>query len=164
MSLMLAPGTAWADVLARIAAVAPEAFAADRLRNLYAGRWHDVGTPAELRTPVDGTLLTHLAKVGAGIAAQAVAAAQRAHLDWAGTPLAERKARVAAAVDALSEHRDLLALALAWEIGKPWRLACADVDRALDGVRWYLGRSTGRSPGGSRCRGRSATSPRGTIR
>jgi len=28
---------------------------------------------------------------------------------------------------------------LVWEIGKPWRLACADVDRCLDGVRWYLG-------------------------
>ena len=28
---------------------------------------------------------------------------------------------------------------LVWEIGKPWRLACADVDRGLDGVRWYVG-------------------------
>ena len=27
---------------------------------------------------------------------------------------------------------------LVWEIGKPWRLACADVDRCLDGVRWYV--------------------------
>ena len=47
-------------------------------------------------------------------------------------------ARVAAALDALTAHRDLLALLLVWEIGKPWRLACADVDRALDGVRWYV--------------------------
>ena len=47
--------------------------------------------------------------------------------------------RVSEAVDALSEHRDLLALLLVWEIGKPWRLACADVDRCVDGVRWYLG-------------------------
>ena len=31
-----------------------------------------------------------------------------------------------------------LALLLVWEIGKPWRLACADVDRALDGVDWYI--------------------------
>ena len=35
-------------------------------------------------------------------------------------------------------HRDLLALLLVWEIGKPWRLAVADVDRCLDGVRWYV--------------------------
>jgi acyl-CoA reductase-like NAD-dependent aldehyde dehydrogenase len=41
-------------------------------------------------------------------------------------------------VDALAEQRELLELLLVWEIGKPWRLACADVDRALDGVRWYL--------------------------
>jgi len=137
MSLTLAPGTAWNDVLARVAAAAPEALTADRLRNLYAGRWHDVGTPAELRTPVDGTLLTHLAKVDAGIAAEAVRAATAGHARWSATPLAERKARVAAAVEALTVHRDLLALTLAWEIGKPWRLARADVDRALDGVRWY---------------------------
>jgi acyl-CoA reductase-like NAD-dependent aldehyde dehydrogenase len=36
-------------------------------------------------------------------------------------------------------HRDTLALLLVWEIGKPWKLACDDVDRALDGVDWYLG-------------------------
>ena len=46
---------------------------------------------------------------------------------------------MSAAVDALGEHRDLLGLLLVWEIGKPWRLACADVDRCIDGVRWYLG-------------------------
>ena len=38
----------------------------------------------------------------------------------------------------MAAHRDLLALLLVWEIGKPWRLACADVDRGLDGVRWYV--------------------------
>ena len=43
-----------------------------------------------------------------------------------------------AAVDAMTAERDTLALLLVWEIGKPWRLACADVDRALDGVRWYV--------------------------
>ena len=38
----------------------------------------------------------------------------------------------------MREHRDTLALLLVWEIGKPWKLACNDVDRALDGVDWYL--------------------------
>jgi acyl-CoA reductase-like NAD-dependent aldehyde dehydrogenase len=38
----------------------------------------------------------------------------------------------------MAAHRDLLALLLVWEIGKPWRLACADVDRGIDGVRWYV--------------------------
>jgi acyl-CoA reductase-like NAD-dependent aldehyde dehydrogenase len=53
-------------------------------------------------------------------------------------------------VESLTAERETLALLLVWEIGKPWRLACADVDRALDGVRWYLGeidrQLEGRSP------------------
>jgi len=137
MTLRLAPGTAWTDVLARAAAVAPEAFATDRLRNLYAGQWQDTGRPSPVISPVDGSTLINLSRVDAAVAANAVHAAAGQHRRWSGTWLAERRARVLAAVDALSEHRDLLALTLVWEIGKPWRLAGADVDRALDGVRWY---------------------------
>jgi len=48
-----------------------------------------------------------------------------------------QRPRVSAAVDAMAALRDDLALLLVWEIGKPWTLACADVDRCLDGVRWY---------------------------
>ena len=137
MTLRLAPGTAWTEVLARAAAVAPEAFATDRIRNLYDGSWQDTGVPAPVRSPVDGSTLIDLAKVDAGTAADAVRAAAEQHRAWGDVWLPERRARVLAAVDALQEHRDLLALTLVWEIGKPWRLACADVDRALDGVRWY---------------------------
>ncbi|UQU63431.1 aldehyde dehydrogenase family protein [Couchioplanes caeruleus] len=138
MSLILAPGTAWTDVFDRVRAAVPEAVAGDRLRNLYGGTWHDGGVPADLRTPVDGSLIAEVSRVDAGTATGAVRAAAREHRDWAATPLGERKARVAVAVEALTAHRDLLALTLVWEIGKPWRAACADVDRALDGVRWYL--------------------------
>ena len=67
-----------------------------------------------------------------------MAAAADAHRDWSKTSLAERRSRVTAAVDALADARDDLALLLAREIGKPRRLACADVVRAMDGVRWYL--------------------------
>ncbi len=100
-------------------------------------------TPVHLRsvnTPVDGSVLTQLSRVSAAQARAAVHAALDAHRAWANVGLAERKARVTAALDALTEHRDLLALLLVWEIGKPWRLAGADVDRALDGVRWYVAR------------------------
>ena len=61
--------------------------------------------------------------------AAAVDAAVRQHADWGKVELDERKERVTAAVDVMAAHRDLLALLLVWEIGKPWRLACADVDR-----------------------------------
>src|SRR2546421_2263498 len=139
MPLRLAPGTAWSEVLARAVAAAPEAFTDGRPRNLLGGEWSDAGTPAMLRTPVDGTPLGELSRVDAETALRAVRHAGDRHRTWAATPLAERTARVEAALDALTEHRDLLALLLVWEIGKPWRLACADVDRALDGVRWYVG-------------------------
>jgi acyl-CoA reductase-like NAD-dependent aldehyde dehydrogenase len=138
MDLRLAPGTTWTDVLARAVATAPEAFVDGRPRNLMDGRWHTVGSPTPVRTPVDGTVLSDLARVDADVATHAVRAAHAGHRDWAETPLAERKTRVATALAALTEHRDLLALLLVWEIGKPWRLACADVDRCLEGVRWYL--------------------------
>ena len=90
------------------------------------------------------------------------------HAEWSKIGLAERRERVTAAVDAMAHHRDLLALLLVWEIGKPWRLACADVDRALDGVRWYVEEierqlAIGR-PNGARCPARCATSPAGTTR
>ena len=72
------------------------------------------------------------------------------HDAWGRVDLDERRSRVAAAVAEMREHRDTLALLLVWEIGKPWKLACDDVDRALDGVDWYLGeierQLAGRSP------------------
>ena len=138
MTLHLAPGTSWPETLRRAVALTPEGFAEDRLRNLVEGTWQDSGSPAPLRTPVDGTLLTQLPRLDAETAKVAVGFAAAEHRTWAGTPLAERIARVEAALDALTGARDLLALLLVWEIGKPWRLACADVDRALDGVRWYV--------------------------
>ncbi|MFC7574935.1 aldehyde dehydrogenase family protein [Klenkia terrae] len=132
------PGTEWAAVLGRSSGRAPDAFGTDRLHNLVDGTWRPIGDPETLVSPVDGSKLTGLPKVSAGEAQHAVLASAAAHRDWATTPVAERKARVTAAVDALADARDDLALLLAWEIGKPWKLACADVDRALDGVRWYV--------------------------
>ncbi|HEU4425466.1 MAG TPA: aldehyde dehydrogenase family protein, partial [Pilimelia sp.] len=139
MDLRLADGTAWDASLARARAAAPEAFDGPAVRNLVAGEWRSAGSRAPVRTPVDNTILLDVPRLDADSARSAVAGAAAEHRDWAATPLVERKARVAAALDELTAHRDLLALLLVWEIGKPWRLACADVDRALDGVRWYIG-------------------------
>ncbi|MEV2241175.1 aldehyde dehydrogenase family protein [Micromonospora sp. NPDC049891] len=143
MALRLADGTSWSDTLARAVAATGEAF--DRradgttvLRNLVSGEWRTGGAPTPTRTPVDNSVLVDLPRLDAATAREAVAHAAAAHAIWADTPLAERRSRVTDALDALTAHRDLLALLLVWEIGKPWRLACADVDRALDGVRWYV--------------------------
>jgi len=139
MALLLKPGTGWRDTYARCVAVAPEAFDPDRLRNLVGGDWQRLGTPGDHISPVDGTPIPGPPRVSQDQAVAAVAFACQEHRSWARTDLDERRARVTEAVDAMTEHRDLLALLLVWEIGKPWRLACADVDRCLDGIRWYVG-------------------------
>ncbi|MCW2939898.1 MAG: aldehyde dehydrogenase [Actinomycetia bacterium] len=137
MSLILKPGTSWTSAYARCLAVAPEAFDEDRVRNHWDGRWHRDGAPVPATSPVDGTSIAGPPLLSAAPATAAVRASLDRHREWRHVPLAERKARVGAVLDALTEHRDLLSLLLTWEIGKPWRLATADVDRAIDGVRWY---------------------------
>ncbi len=138
MTFMLKPGTGWQDTYDRCAAVAPEAFHDDRTLNLWGGRWRRDGIASTNITPVDGTPIIGPPRVSSDIADFAVAGAVDQHGAWRTVPLAERKARVLATLEALTEHRDLLSMLLVWEIGKPWRLATADVDRCIEGVRWYV--------------------------
>ncbi len=137
-TLTLKSGTAWADAWQRCLTVAPEAFRDDRVLNLWNAAWQADGRALPAVSPVDGTPVAGPPRLDRATARQAVRAALDQHRAWRHVPLPERRARVAATLDALAEHRDLLALLLVWEIGKPWRLARADVDRAVDGVRWYV--------------------------
>lgn len=136
--LKIKPGTSWVETYARAMAVAPEAFAGDRLLNLWGGEWRRTGTPSTHLSAVDGSPIAGTPRIELDEAREAIQSCLDSHKAWTEVPLAERKAKVSAAVDAMTEHRDLLAMLLVWEIGKPWRLACADVDRCLDGVRWYV--------------------------
>ena len=138
MPLSLKPGTSWDEVYARACAVAPEAFEGDRILNLLGGEWQRIGRPGDHVTPVDGSPIPGPSRVDHDQAVAAVSRAAEEHKAWGAVDLDERKVRVKAAVDELRRHRETLAILLVWEIGKPWRLACADVDRALDGVRWYV--------------------------
>ena len=138
-ALQLKPGTSWSDVYARARSAAPEAFDADRISNLAGGEWKAIGNPGQHTSPVDGSPIQGPPRISHDEAIEAVHAAKREHDAWQRIDLDERKRRVAEAVAGMREHRDILALLLVWEIGKPWKLACADVDRALDGVQWYLG-------------------------
>jgi acyl-CoA reductase-like NAD-dependent aldehyde dehydrogenase len=137
MALIRKPGTSWTDTWRRCLAVAPEAFCDGRALNLWDGRWQADGSALPATSPIDGTPLTGPPRLDVATAHRAVRASYDQHVAWRQVPLPERRARTIGALDALTEHRDLLALLLVWEIGKPWRLACADVDRAIDGVRWY---------------------------
>ncbi len=136
--LQVKPGTSWTETYARCVSVAPEAFDADRILNLIDGEWRRVGTPGHHVTPVDMTPIQGPPRVDHATAVEAVELAGRRHAEWSSVDLDERKRRVTQAVDDMTAHRDLLAMLLAWEIGKPWRLATADVDRCLDGARWYV--------------------------
>src|SRR3954467_13402150 len=107
-ALHVKPGTEWATVLGRAADTAPEAFGSDRLHNLIDGTWRPLGDAEAMVTPVDGTKLIGLPRLSAGEAQPAVHASAAAHREWAQTPLAERKARVTAAVDAMAAARDEL--------------------------------------------------------
>src|SRR5918911_4715364 len=111
-ALHVKPGTEWAAVLGRAAEIAPEAFGTDRLHNLIGGTWRAIGDPEVLVTPVDGGKLVGLPRLSTGEAQHAVHAAADAHGPWSQTPLAERKARVSAAIDAMTDARDELALLL----------------------------------------------------
>jgi acyl-CoA reductase-like NAD-dependent aldehyde dehydrogenase len=132
------PGARWEDAYARCRSVAPEAFEPDRVRNLWNGQWQAAGSPAEATSPVDGGPIAGPPMLGLEQGLEAVAAAAAEHRDWTRVELDERRARVARCVDQLEAHRELLALLLVWEIGKPWRQALTSVDRTVTGVRWYL--------------------------
>lgn len=138
MSLQVKTGTDWNTVYARAKALAPEAFEADRINNLVMGKWLSVGTTADHVNPVDQMPIIGPPKVDHQTAIDAVSDAARQHVLWGKVSLDERKAKVTAALQGLREARDTIALLLAWEIGKPWKLACADVDRCIDGVEWYV--------------------------
>ena len=71
-------------------------------------------------------------------ARQAVALAAREAGEWGRTAITERKRRVTACVEQLRTHRELLALLLVWEIGKPFRQALTSVDRCIAGAEWYI--------------------------
>ncbi len=137
--LHLKPGTSWQDAYASCVKLAPEAFEESRINNLLEGKWQRVGTPGNhcVARRHDAHPLGPRG-IDYDLAGSATAAAFAAHLQWGRVALHERKARVTSALDAMATHRDLLALLLVWEIGKPWRLARADVDRCIDGVRWYV--------------------------
>ncbi|MYV45278.1 aldehyde dehydrogenase family protein [Streptomyces sp. SID2888] len=137
-TLTLKSGTAWNDAWRRCLAAAPEAFRDDRVLNLWDSSWQPDGRVLPATSPVDGRPVAGPPRLGPDTARRAVHAALDQHRAWREVPLAERRARASATLDALADHRELLALLLVWEIGKPWKLARADVDRAIDGVRWYV--------------------------
>ena len=136
--LHIKPGTAWADFYARAKAAAPEAFDAQSLRNLIGGEWVAGASVKPHTVPVDGTQIPGAPMINSDEAKKAMSLAVKQDREWSLVSLDERMRRVSKAVELLREHRDVIAGLLMWEIGKPWKIACDDVDRCIDGVAWYL--------------------------
>src|SRR5205807_8391536 len=81
---------------------------------------------------------------------EAVRLAAAEHERWSQVDLDERRVQVAACLQEIREHRELLAYFLTWEIGKPYHQSLVSVDRCVSGVEWYLenieGMIEGRTP------------------
>ena len=136
----LKPGTSWSDALGCAQKALPVAWDGPNqsLLNLIGGKWREPGHPRMLLSPLDGAPLGAYPMIELGAAQQAVILAAGEAGEWGRTAIAERKRRVAACVEKIRLHRELLALLLVWEIGKPFRQALTSVDRCIAGVEWYV--------------------------
>ena len=91
-------------------------------------------------SPVDGRLLTQVARCGSADIDAAVAAARAAFDDrrWRGLPPAQRKRIMIRFADLLVQHGDALALTETLDMGKPVKYSRAvDVNSASNCLRWY---------------------------
>lgn len=141
----------WSSLIDRARTTLPEAFSADgQLKNLVAGQWLSGRGQLVCHTPVDGSAALTLTALDRSQGEESVVAATSEFDAWKRVSVAERRARINACVSELEKQRSMLIALLTWEIGKTQSQAANDVDRMLDGVRWYITHSEqmleGRSP------------------
>ncbi|WP_334155050.1 aldehyde dehydrogenase [Tepidimonas sp.] len=98
------------------------------------------GRTFDCHSPVDGRLLTAVARGGPADIDAAVAAARAAFEDrrWAGKPPAARKRVLIRFAELILAHGDELALTETLDMGKPLRYAKGvDVNSSANCIRWY---------------------------
>jgi len=91
-------------------------------------------------SPVDGRVLTEVARCGQADVDDAVASARAAFEDrrWSGLAPAQRKRIMIRFADLLLQHADELALTETLDMGKPVRYSkSVDVNSAANCIRWY---------------------------
>src|SRR5580704_8030212 len=136
---IVAPAAEWSTLVARLKSEAPEAFASeDRILNLIEGDWKEPGFGRHYESAVDGRSLGKIPMISLDTAKGAVKFARSEFGSWSAVDLDERKRRVTACLEGLRKHRELIALLLIWEIGKPYAQALTDIDRCISGVEWYV--------------------------
>jgi acyl-CoA reductase-like NAD-dependent aldehyde dehydrogenase len=138
-AVRILPALEWDKLLAQTRALVPEAFNSDRqILNLIGGEWQEPGYDRPYKTPNDGTMLGALPFISYEVARSAVEFAAKEQSAWAQVDLDERRRRVQQCLDDMKQNRVLLISLLMWEIGKPFKVAEADVDRCISGVEWYI--------------------------
>lgn len=150
---IIAPAAEWDSLLGRMKAGIPEAFLSDgRALNLIEGEWQDPGFGRHYESAVDGRSLGRMPMIDLETARRAVKFAKSEAAAWTTVDLEERRSRVKACLEGLRKNRELIALLLIWEIGKPYAQALTDIDRCISGVEWYVenvrGLLDGRKPVG----------------
>lgn len=135
----LVPGMDWHALVQRMRSITPETFGPrGQVLNLISGEWGHSGHGKTFISACDGTILGSFPMINLETARDAVRYAAEEHRAWSHVDLDERRRRVAACVDLLRTHRELLAGLLVWEIGKPYKQALTSVDRCISGVDWYV--------------------------
>ena len=106
--------------------------------NFVDGAFQNTPQVLENVTPSTGEVFGTIPRSGAAEVNQAMAAAKRAFLAWAKTPVAERAACLERLADAVRDHADMLAKEEARDNGKPLSLAAhVDIPRAEKNLRFY---------------------------
>src|ERR1700688_215406 len=135
---IVAPVAEWGSLSARMKSEAPEAFDSEgRVLNLIEGEWKDPGFGRHYESPIDGRSLGRIPMIDLETARSAVKFAKSEASAWAKTALDERRRRVNDCLAGLQKQRELIALLLMWEIGKPYAQALTDIERCISGVEWY---------------------------
>jgi acyl-CoA reductase-like NAD-dependent aldehyde dehydrogenase len=140
MPKIVAPQIEFSNLLQQVRQVAPEIFdgPADGFLNLMEGRWQEPGQPQLFTSAIDGRHLGSLPMVTREVGLRAVLFAKREASAWAALDLDERRRRVKQCLEQLKFHVELITGLLMWEIGKTHKLAFNDIDRAIEGVQWYV--------------------------
>ncbi|CAH2902830.1 MAG: Succinate-semialdehyde dehydrogenase [NAD(P)+] (EC [uncultured Paraburkholderia sp.] len=108
-----------------------------RTGHYIGGEWYEGASTYPVLNPATGEVIAQVAKGGAAEATQAIAAAERAFPAWRSLTAKERSARVKRWGELMLEHRDVLAVLLTREQGKPLAEARGEVGYAASFFEWF---------------------------
>ena len=129
----------WNHLIKSLKNICPEAFSTeDNVLNLVNGEWQYEGNLKPFASSIDGTILGYYPILQVREGREAVEFCAKEFKNWKRVDLDQRKEMVSKTLDGIEEHKELLALLLTWEIGKPYDQSLDGVNRCINGVRWYV--------------------------